>query len=143
MRVPWRLRRKEAALPDDPDQADADQADAEGAAADGTGADGAEAPLVPAVRHADRFTFQDLVAEATADIGSRPARLVMTILGTVLGIASLVATIGFAQTAAAQIARQFDGAAATQVVVTAAQAQTGAQNRTVAAGRLPWDSPSG
>ena len=97
--------------------------------------------LLPAVAHADRFTFQDLVAEATADIGSRPARLVMTILGTVLGIASLVATLGFAQTAAAQIARQFDGVAATQVVVTAAKAQSGANNTTVAAGRLPWDSP--
>ena len=96
--------------------------------------------LVPAIRHADRFTFQDLVAEATADIGSRPARLVMTILGTVLGIASLVATIGFAQTAAAQIASQFDGVAATQVVVTPAQAQAGSQNQSVAAGRLPWDS---
>lgn len=93
------------------------------------------------VKHADRFTFQDLVAEATADIGSRPARLVMTILGTVLGIASLVATIGFAQTAAAQIASQFNGAASTQVIVTAAEAQSGSQSTTVAAGRLPWDSP--
>ncbi|WP_341955338.1 ABC transporter permease [Microbacterium sp. LWH13-1.2] len=99
------------------------------------------APLLPAVAHADRFTVQDLVAEATADIGSRPARLVMTILGTVLGIASLVATLGFAQTAAAQIARQFDGVAATQVVVTAAKAQSGANDTTVAVGRLPWDSP--
>ncbi|MFJ2534190.1 ABC transporter permease [Microbacterium maritypicum] len=99
------------------------------------------AALLPAVKHADRFTFQDLVAEATADIGSRPARLVMTILGTVLGIASLVATLGFAQTAAAQIARQFDGVAATQVVVTPAKAQSGKGNTTVATGRLPWDSP--
>ncbi|MDR6867364.1 putative ABC transport system permease protein [Microbacterium resistens] len=96
-----------------------------------------KAALVPAVRHADRFTFQDLVAEATADIGSRPARLVMTILGTVLGIGSLVATVGFAQTAAAQIASQFDGVAATQVVVTPAQAQSGAKK--VTAGRIPWD----
>lgn len=99
------------------------------------------AALLPAVKHTDRFTFQDLVAEATADIGSRPARLVMTILGTVLGIASLVATLGFAQTAAAQIARQFDGVAATQVVVTPAKAQSGKGNTTVATGRLPWDSP--
>lgn len=97
-------------------------------------------PLVPAVRHADRFTFQDLVTEATADIGSRPARLVMTILGTVLGIGSLVATIGFAQTAAGQIASQFDGVAATQVLVTPVEATSGSQNKTVAAGRLPWDS---
>jgi putative ABC transport system permease protein len=98
--------------------------------------------LFPTVARGDRFTFQDLVAEATADIGSRPARLVMTILGTVLGIASLVATLGFAQTAAAQIARQFDGVAATQVVVTPAKAKTGQENTTVAAGRLPWDSPA-
>ncbi|MDQ0648853.1 putative ABC transport system permease protein [Microbacterium natoriense] len=95
----------------------------------------------PGLKHADRFTFQDLVAEATADIGSRPARLVMTILGTVLGIASLVATIGFAQTAAAQIASQFNGAASTQVVVTPEEANSGSANKTVAAGRLPWDAP--
>ncbi|MBO0981946.1 ABC transporter permease [Microbacterium sp. SD291] len=124
MRLPFRRRKKSEAPEGDAPKKDA-----------------ATARLVPAVKHADRFTFQDLVAEATADIGSRPARLVMTILGTVLGIASLVATVGFAQTAAAQIAAQFDGAAATQVVVTAAQAQSGSENRTVAAGRLPWDSP--
>lgn len=103
-------------------------------------ADAVASSLIPAVKHADRFTFQDLVIEATADIGARPARLVMTILGTVLGIGSLVATIGFAQTAADQIARQFDGVAATQVVVAPAQAQSGSENKTVAAGRLPWDS---
>lgn len=95
----------------------------------------------PRVKHADRFTFQDLLAEATADIGSRPARLVMTILGTVLGIASLVATIGFAQTASAQIASQFNGAASTQVIVTPATAQAGSNSTSVAAGRLPWDAP--
>ena len=95
----------------------------------------------PGLKHADRFTFQDLVAEATADIGSRPARLVMTILGTVLGIASLVATIGFAQTAAAQIASQFNGAASTQVVITPEEANSGSAKKTVAAGRLPWDAP--
>lgn len=97
--------------------------------------------LLPTVKHSDRFTFQDLVAEATSDIGSRPARLVMTILGTVLGIASLVATLGFAQTAAGQIARQFDGIAATQVLVTPAEAEAGKANATVSAGRLPWNSP--
>ena len=141
--IPWRRKTSkaavEAALPEDDDAAVSDAATTTEA-----GAESALNPataLLPAVKHADRFTFQDLVAEATADIGSRPARLVMTILGTVLGIASLVATLGFAQTAAAQIARQFDGVAATQVVVTAAKAQSGKQNTTVAAGRLPWDSP--
>lgn len=97
--------------------------------------------LLTDVSQADRFSAQDLLAEATADIGSRPARLVMTLLGTVLGIASLVATLGFAQTAAAQVARQFDALALTQVVVAPAEARTGASEKTVAAGRLPWDSP--
>lgn len=98
-----------------------------------------ESGLVPRVPHADRFTFQDLVTEATADIGSRPARLVMTTLGTVLGIGALVATVGFAQTAAAQIDRQFSAASATQVVVAPAQAQ--GRSGAVAIGTLPWDAP--
>lgn len=94
--------------------------------------------LVTPTARADRFTFQDLVAEATADIGSRPGRLVMTTLGTVLGIGSLIATIGFAQTAAEQISRQFDAAAAMHMTVTPAEASKGDQ--TVATGRLPWDA---
>jgi len=95
--------------------------------------------LAPKVPRADRFTFGDLLAEATADIGTRPARLVMTILGTVLGIGALVATLGFSQTAAGQIARQFDAVAATQVVVEPASAQTGSGS-SVATSRLPWDA---
>lgn len=95
--------------------------------------------LLRKVPHADRFTFQDLVAESTADIGSRPGRLVMTTIGTVLGIGALVATIGFAQTTATQIASQFDAVAATQVVVKPAQGRTGTGQAT-AAGRLPWDA---
>ncbi|MFJ4166625.1 ABC transporter permease [Microbacterium sp. NPDC089698] len=96
--------------------------------------------MIPPVPRADRFTMQDLVAEATSDLGSRPARLLATILGTVLGIGALVATVGFAQTASAQIARQFDTAAGTQMVVSPAQAQTGgSQSKSVATGRIPWD----
>ena len=95
--------------------------------------------LVPAAARADRFRFQDLVAEATADIGSRPGRLIMTTLGTVLGIGSLIATVGFAQTAAEQISRQFDAAAAMHMTVTPSEAARG--DRTVATGRLPWDAP--
>lgn len=95
--------------------------------------------LVTPVPHADRFTFQDLLVEATTDIGSRPGRLVMTLFGTVLGIGALVATFGFAQTAAHQIARQFDAVKATQVVVTPGEAQT-ASGASVATTRLPWDA---
>lgn len=94
-----------------------------------------------AVAPADRFRFSDLLGEATADIGSRPGRLVTTIIGTVLGIAALIATIGFAQTAAGQIAQQFDATAATQLSVTPATADT-TGGTTVAAGVLPWDAPA-
>ncbi len=93
------------------------------------------------VRRADRFGFADLVAEATADIGARPGRLVMTVLGTVLGIGALVATVGFAQTAAAQIARQFDAAAATHLTIAPTEAETRGGS-SVATGALPWDSVS-
>ncbi|MEA4944723.1 MAG: ABC transporter permease [Propionicimonas sp.] len=97
-------------------------------------------PLVPPIARADRFTAQDLLAEATSGIGSRPGRLVVTILGTVLGIGSLIATVGFAQTTARQIERQFDAVAATQVVIKPATARTGSGD-SVATIRLPWDSP--
>lgn len=103
-----------------------------------TDAPTAGSPLVEPVPHADRFLFQDLLVEATADIGSRPGRLVMTIAGTVLGIGALVATVGFAQTAAHQIARQFDAVKATQVVVSPAEAQT--RGGSVATSRLPWNA---
>jgi len=98
------------------------------------------AVLLPHVARGDRFSFQDLAAESVAGIGSRPARLVMTTLGTVLGIGSLVVTIGFAQTTAGQIARQFDAVAATQVVISPAEVRTqsGGSASTM---RLPWDSP--
>ncbi|GAA3665334.1 ABC transporter permease [Microbacterium marinilacus] len=96
--------------------------------------------LVSPVPRRDRFTFQDLVVEATTDIGARPGRLVMTVLGTVLGIGSLVATFGFAQTAAGQIASQFNAAAATQVLVSPAEARATSE-RSVTTGRLPWDAP--
>lgn len=100
----------------------------------------AQHPLVRHIARRDRFTVQDLLVEATTGIGSRPLRLVMTTLGTVLGIASLVVTVGFAQTAARQIASQFDAVAATQVVITPAETRT-QSGSTVATARLPWDSP--
>ncbi|SFP67893.1 putative ABC transport system permease protein [Geodermatophilus dictyosporus] len=96
-------------------------------------------PVSRPVAPADRFRFPDLLGEATADIGSRPGRLVMTIVGTVLGITALVATIGLAQTTAAQIARQFDANAVTQLVVTPRTASTGG-GTAVAATALPWDA---
>ncbi len=58
----------------------------------------------------------DLLGEATAGITERPLRTALTSLGTVLGIASLVATIGISRTAGAQIVSRFDALAATYVI---------------------------
>ena len=91
------------------------------------------------VRRSDRFGSTDLLTEATADIGARPGRLVMTVLGTVLGIGALVATVGFAHTAAGQIARQFTAVSATQLVVSPAT-EKNTNGTEIATGRLPWDA---
>lgn len=93
--------------------------------------------VVPRGAALDRFGVRDLLGEAAFGIAARPGRLVLTVLGTVLGIGSLVVTIGLAQTAAGQIARQFDAVAATQVVVEPASTRTSQGDR--ATGRIPWD----
>lgn len=98
----------------------------------------ARGPELPPVARADRFSAGDLLAEATSDLGSRPGRLVMTVLGTVIGVAALVMTLGFAQTTAGQLSRQFNQFAATQLVAVPEEAQSG--DRSVATGRLPWDA---
>ncbi|GAA1607048.1 ABC transporter permease [Leucobacter chromiireducens] len=86
-----------------------------------------------------RISFRALIHEAFEGIGSRPSRLVITLIGTVLGIASLVATIGFAQTAAGQISQQFDALAATRVTVEPGSTKAaGGKERATA--KLPWDS---
>lgn len=61
--------------------------------------------------------LRDLVSESIAGIFARPGRTVLTILGTVLGIGALVATLGVARTAGNQIVGRFDELAATSVVV--------------------------
>ncbi|GMA32181.1 ABC transporter permease [Litorihabitans aurantiacus] len=87
-----------------------------------------------------RLSIRDLAVEASHGIGARPGRLLLTILGTVLGIAALVVTMGMAQTGAGQIARQFDAVGATQAVAKAGEARTmGGDTR--ARTQLPWDSP--
>lgn len=88
-------------------------------------------------RDPHRFAARDLLGEAAHGIGARPARLLVTVLGTVLGIGSLVVTVGLAQTAAGQVARQFDAVAATQVVVRPATASGFSGDRAI--GVVPWD----
>ncbi|AYY11413.1 ABC transporter permease [Actinobacteria bacterium YIM 96077] len=68
-------------------------------------------------RPARRLSIRDLLGEALAGVTARPSRLALTTLGTVVGIAALVSTIGLGQTASGQISERFDAASATRVVV--------------------------
>lgn len=61
--------------------------------------------------------FRDLWTEALAGVLARPMRSALTILGTVLGIATLVITVGVSSTAGNQIAGRFDALTATSVTV--------------------------
>ncbi|MFF1308003.1 ABC transporter permease [Streptomyces sp. NPDC058307] len=63
------------------------------------------------------FGPPDLLAEATAGILQRPARSVLTALGTVLGVGAFVAVLGLTATASSQIDARFDLLTATEVTV--------------------------
>ncbi|KIF75289.1 ABC transporter [Streptomyces sp. 150FB] len=60
---------------------------------------------------------RDLWTEALAGVMARPVRSALTTLGTVLGITTLVITIGVASTAGNQIVGRFDALTATSVTV--------------------------
>jgi ABC-type antimicrobial peptide transport system permease subunit len=83
---------------------------------------GAVVPAGPGEVAPARISARDLAAEAVAGIFARPGRTVLTVLGTVLGIGALVATLGVANTAGNQIVSRFDELAATSVVVSNEQA---------------------
>ncbi len=63
------------------------------------------------------FSVRDLLNEASAALTARPARTLLTALGTVLGVAALVATLGLAKTAGGQIVGRFNELEATRVEV--------------------------
>lgn len=71
-----------------------------------------------------RVSLGEQLRQAAGGSVARPARLVLTTLGIVLGVGALVATIGVAGTAAAQVSRRFDAIAATQVAARPAPAAT-------------------
>jgi ABC-type antimicrobial peptide transport system permease subunit len=88
------------------------------------------------------FGVAELVSEMTLALTARPARTLLTALGTILGVAALVATLGLAKTAGNQIVSRFDELEATEVVVTPDQSSgfgidTG-NVRQVSV--LPWDA---
>ena len=77
----------------------------------------------------------DLVNEALAGLFARPGRMSLTVLGTVVGLAALVATLGLSLTAGNQIVGRFDALAVTEIRVSRAASSTD----TIA---VPWDAPA-
>src|SRR5256885_624829 len=86
------------------------------------------------------LTLRDLIAEALASLTARPGRAVLTALGTVMGVAALVATLGLSKTAGNQIVGRFDALAATDIVVTPKAAAAG---RASAGSGLPCSPRAG
>jgi putative ABC transport system permease protein len=84
-----------------------------------------------------RMRPRDLFGEALAGLLARPARVALTVLGTVIGVGALVATLGLSKTASNQIVGRFDALSATDVVVSPSTRAGGS-----GAAVLPWDSES-
>ncbi len=86
------------------------------------------------------FALRDMVSEAVIALTARPARTILTALGTVLGVAALVATLGLANTAGNQIVGRFNELEATSVAVTP-QRNTGFGGRDgQSVSFIPWDA---
>jgi macrolide transport system ATP-binding/permease protein len=84
-----------------------------------------------------RLPPRDLLQEAVAGLLARPGRVALTVLGTVIGVGALVATIGLSKTAGNQIVGRFSEVAATDVVVTPVP---GALGGDAAREAIPWDA---
>lgn len=82
-----------------------------------------------------RMSPWDLVFESFAGMFARPGRMLLTVLGTTIGLAALVATLGLSQTASQQIIGRFDELAATEITVSSLPAAEGRPPND-----LPWDS---
>jgi len=83
------------------------------------------------------ITFRDLFDEALAGMFARPGRMALTMLGIVIGLAALVATLGLSRTTSNRIIGQFDELAATEIYVTAKSGPAGAEPNAI-----PWDAPA-
>jgi len=90
----------------------------------------------PEAQNRSHLGIRDLFNEALSGMLARPGRTVLTILGTVLGVAALVATLGLAKTAGNQIVTRFDALAATSVSVENRDEGYGDTAISV----IPWDA---
>jgi hypothetical protein len=73
------------------------------------------------LRARPHLSARDLLGESVAGLLARPGRVALTVLGTVVGVAALVATLGLSKTASDQIVGRFDEVAATDIVVSPAR----------------------
>ena len=85
------------------------------------------------------ISFHDLLNEAIAGMFARPARMILTVLGVVIGMSALVATVGLTRTAGNRIISQFDQLAATELFITP---RPGATTGLVDPRAIPWDAPA-
>ena len=83
------------------------------------------------------ITVRDLLNEALAGMFARPGRMTLTILGIVIGMCALVATVGLTRTAGNRIISQFDQLAATELFVTA---RPGSATGMIDPKAIPWDA---
>lgn len=81
------------------------------------------------------ITLRDLFNEIIAGMFARPGRMILTILGIVIGLTALVATVGLSRTANNRIISQFDELVATEITVTARPGAGGVDPTTI-----PWDA---
>lgn len=82
------------------------------------------------------LTTRDAVREAWLDLRTRPGRSALTALGTLIGIAVLVSTLGLAASLDAKVAQRFDALTLTEVTVRARDADPAALPA------VPVDAPS-
>lgn len=93
--------------------------------------DGVENPLIVP----PGMTATDLANESLAGLFARPGRTFLTVFGTVIGLAALVATLGLSRTASNRIVGRFDALAATEIVVTPRPSAANTQTEAI-----PWDA---
>ncbi|MFZ2650827.1 MAG: ATP-binding cassette domain-containing protein [Burkholderiaceae bacterium] len=102
---------------------------------------GAAAPAPAAKERVPQsgISIRDLLGEALAGMFSRPGRMVLTVLGVVIGLAALVATLGLTRTAGNRIISQFDRLAATELFITG---RPGSATGMVDPWAVPRDAPT-
>lgn len=87
-----------------------------------------------------RLASRDLLAETVISLTARPARTLLTAMGTVLGVAALVATLGLARTSGNQIVSRFDELEATQVSIEPQRSALGGNSGRAQTSFIPFDA---